>query len=188
MQYSALLLLTVAATTVTANLQPAARPLAYGVVAARQDDGEGDNGEGDDSDSDDSSSCASELAALSSGMPTLPADLASATITTATDGCAILPSSFMSEWNDFASSQDSWYTSASAELDDLLSTCTDYSSFAVSITRPCVNADVASATATPTTSRGSASSPSATAGAAAHRDVGVVGAVLAGALGAAIAL
>lgn len=206
MQSSALFLITVAAATVTANLQPLAGAISKRAIEVRQDD---ESGEG----YDDSDTCESEWESMAAAIPTAPADLQD-TLTIDDDGCAIIPASLTSDWDAYTSSLDSWYTAASEELDTFTATCTDYSSAYTYEIVTCVDEAVAesttpvagtSAKSTGPTTTGTArissvsstvtakspSSNTSTANGAAAtgiRDAGIVGVVLAGALGAAIAL
>lgn len=252
MQYSALLLLAVAATSVTASMRPHAIPVPRRAVEARQtddsamptdtsmpdgsddgddgfgDDGSGDDGSddglGDDGSGDEPSSCDSAAENLVTDMPTAPADLDTFAQTyTGDDSCITVPASLTSDWDDYSSSVDAWYSESSDAVSSFLAVCTDYeldlitdictvdddgsdegsstsadagggAATAAATTTDDKSTATAKATATDKSSESSESKTAsatvtATAGAApAVRDVGIIGAVLAGALGAAIAL
>lgn len=228
MQYSAVLLLELAATTATANLQPLAIVAPKRALQARQsqttdtstadgdDDGsDDDDGFGDDdgSDDDDSDTCDSAFEALTTDMPEIPDDVYDYAATYTATGCMSLPTSILSDYEDYTSSLDDWYATSSDDISSFLDYCTDYSldlSGDVCTDAAEASTGVASAKATATTTSdgsesdngkstatakdsssssktGASAKVTATAGAAV-RDVGIVGAVLAGALGAAMVL
>lgn len=213
MQYSALLLLAATATSVTANMaMPAGVPKRHLIQARQTDDlseptDTSTAGGGDD---DLDSACSTAAAAIETSMPTAPADLEDYFSSyTYTDSCIVVPTSLASEYDDYTSSLESWSSANSDDLRTFLAGCTDYE---IDLTSDYCTEDagaasgVASTTATTTSdssaketgtktsgdSSGTKASGStkttATAGAAAAREVGVVGAVLAGVLGMAVAL
>lgn len=210
MQYSALLLLA-AATAVTANLRAHPIPLPKRAVEARQTD---DFPEPTDTSSSDPepSGCESSAYSLETSMPTAPPDLESYYASyTSTGSCINVPSSLTSDYEDYTSSVDSWYSANSDDVSSFLDACTDYEVDLIS--DYCTeNADDASstggagsaltttddskstATSTGTTKTSATGTKTAATGTttatagAAVRDVGIVGAVLAGALGMAVVL
>lgn len=229
MQYYALLFLTVAITTVMANLN-VGQPLAAGLVSKRStiearqtddnNDGMGDDGSDSGSDTSDDTTtiptddtCMSEASSLAEAMPTAAADIASLTLDGASS-CVNVPATLTSQWDAVSTSMDSWYDTNSAELDVLDVDCKDYTDiiwtrpaatvwiYDACATENAVEADSTSSTSTKASTTATSTSstnlaamtttpgvpgPTSTAGAA-IREVGVVGAIFAGALGAAIAL
>lgn len=163
-------------------------------------------------------SATDELYTIFAAVPTPASDLenwAETATAVSDDSCDFsVPASLSSEYNDYSSSVVAWYSSYSSEIEDAISECTDLgldvSDFSVCTANDALTTGTASGTSkvasvsatttssgTKTTASGtstkssssssSATSAAATAGAAA-REVGIVGAVVAGVLGAVIAL
>lgn len=200
MQFLTLVLLAGGATAVTADMQLRA-PKRVVAVQPRQ--------------TDDSTACDSAAEDIESTMPTPASDLYDFFYTsTGTGSCLSIPTSLTSEWNDYTSSEDAWYSASSDELSSFLDQCTDYDFGLISeyctedagsshATTTADDAGVTSATAkttakttdksdettkTEATKTEATGKTTATAGAAPLREAGIVGAVLAGALGVAVAL
>lgn len=195
-----------ASVSASANLFPGHMAIRRDLVVARQTTADAPSAtSGGLSDTE----CQATLLAIATDLPMPDGDLLEwEQEQTGTDPCSVteVPSSLASEFTSYTDAVLSWYAESSSQLYAALSECPQYAG-AVSEVAVCTESLSAEATATGTSgsgssasasgssatqsgsssSTGTASSSAETAGAAV-REVGIVGAVLAGVLGVAVAL
>lgn len=202
-----------ASVSASANLFPGHVAIRRDLLVARQTDSATPSATGGLSDTE----CQASLLAIATELPIPDGDLLDwEQQQTGTDPCSVteVPASLSSEYTSYTNAVLSWYSESSSELYAALSACPQYAG-AVSEVAVCTSdltaatlttgtvsgtASEASATGSSTgsatksgsssstgTASGSASSSVETAGAP-LREAGIVGAVLAGVLGVAVAL
>ena len=150
--------------------------------------------------------CQSSILSIAESVPTPDAALSSYEATySPTDSCSYsVPSSLSSDYSSYSSAVYSWYSANSDAMSSIISECPQYAAETsevseCSATATGTGSSDSSATGTASgssetgssstgTSTGSSASASASGSGASAREVGIVGAVLAGILGAAVAL
>ncbi|KAK7748749.1 hypothetical protein SLS53_000773 [Cytospora paraplurivora] len=137
--------------------------------------------------------CESEVLSVASSLPTAaPAFESYALTQTQTDACAItIPASLSKDYSSYLTALESWYTkSGSSAIYSILSECPQYAAYteSLSVCSTVAGAATSGSSATAASGSSAASSSSTSSSGASAREVGIVGAVLAGVLGVAAAL